>query len=88
MFLRSEASRLSLQNKKSTISSQEIQTAFWLLLPGELAKQGVSECTEAVTKYTSSTPSMELTLSWWGGLSTKKFQAECVNEKSSTERRS
>ena len=32
-------------------------------------------------------PSMELTLSRWGGLSTKKFQPECVNEKSSAERR-
>ena len=33
-------------------------------------------------------PSMELTLSRWGGLSTKKFQSECVNEESSTERHS
>ena len=32
--------------------------------------------------------SIEITLSWWGGLSTKKFQPECVNEESSTERRS
>ena len=31
---------------------------------------------------------MELTLSRWGGLSTKKFQPERVNEESSTERRS
>ena len=31
---------------------------------------------------------MELTLSQWEGLSTKKFQPECVNEESSTERRS
>ena len=31
---------------------------------------------------------MELTLSRWGRLSTKKFQSECVNEDSSTERRS
>ena len=50
----SEASRLSLQNKKSTISSREIQTAVRLLLPGELAKHAVSEGTKAVTKYTSS----------------------------------
>ena len=34
------------------------------------------------------TPSVELTLPWWGGLSTKKFQPECVNEKSSTDHRS
>ena len=33
-------------------------------------------------------PSMELNLSRWGSLSTKKFQAECVNEESSNERRS
>ena len=44
----SEASRLSLQNKKSTISSREIQTAVRLLLPGELAKHAVSEGTKAL----------------------------------------
>src|ERR1700723_1780325 len=49
-----EASRLSHYNKKSTISSREIQTAIRLLLPGELAKHAVSEGTKAVTKYTSS----------------------------------
>ena len=31
---------------------------------------------------------MEPTLSRWGGLAIKKFQLECVNEESSTERRS
>eukprot|EP01135_Chromosphaera_perkinsii_P004457 Nk52_evm13s282 gene=Nk52_evmTU13s282 len=50
----SEASRLAQINKKSTISSREIQTAVRLLLPGELAKHAVSEGTKAVTKYTSS----------------------------------
>ena len=50
----SEASRLAIQNKKSTMSSREIQTAVRLLLPGELAKHAVSEGTKAVTKYTSS----------------------------------
>ena len=50
----SEASRLAHYNKKSTISSREIQTAIRLLLPGELAKHAVSEGTKAVTKYTSS----------------------------------
>ncbi|XP_065272318.1 histone H2B type 1-B-like [Emys orbicularis] len=50
----SEASRLALYNKRSTISSREIQTAVRLLLPGELAKHAVSEGTKAVTKYTSS----------------------------------
>ena len=49
-----EASKLSQQNGKSTISSREIQTAVRLLLPGELAKHAVSEGTKAVTKYTSS----------------------------------
>jgi histone H2B len=48
-----EASRLAHYNKKSTISSREIQTAVRLLLPGELAKHAVSEGTKAVTKYTS-----------------------------------
>ncbi|KAK3742942.1 hypothetical protein QZH41_003860 [Actinostola sp. cb2023] len=49
-----EASRLAHYNKKSTITSREIQTAVRLLLPGELAKHAVSEGTKAVTKYTSS----------------------------------
>ena len=33
-----EASKLASYNKKSTISSREIQTAVRLILPGELAK--------------------------------------------------
>ncbi|VDP62081.1 unnamed protein product, partial [Heligmosomoides polygyrus] len=41
-----QASRLAHYNKRSTISTREIQTAVRLILPGELAK--------AVTKYTSS----------------------------------
>ena len=49
-----EAGRLVRYNKKSTLSSREIQTAVRLLLPGELAKHAVSEGTKAVTKYTSS----------------------------------
>ena len=49
-----EASRLAHYNKKSTITSREIQTAVRLLLPGELAKHAVSEGTKHVTKYTSS----------------------------------
>ncbi|XP_062438991.1 late histone H2B.L4-like [Rhea pennata] len=47
-----EASRLAHYNKRSTITSREIQTAVRLLLPGELAKHAVSEGTKAVTKYT------------------------------------
>ncbi|CAI9728563.1 histone H2B, gonadal-like [Octopus vulgaris] len=53
-LIASEASRLAHYNKRSTISSREVQTAVRLLLPGELAKHAVSEGTKAVTKYTSS----------------------------------
>ena len=49
----SEAGKLVRVNKKSTLSSREVQTAVRLLLPGELAKHAVSEGTKAVTKYTS-----------------------------------
>ncbi|KAL5961721.1 Histone H2B Fragment [Taenia solium] len=42
-------SRLAHYNRKSTITSREIQTAVHLLLPGGLAKS-----TKAVTKYTGS----------------------------------
>ena len=48
------ALRLVHYNKRSTITSREIQTAVCLLLPGELAKHAASEGTKAVTKYTSS----------------------------------
>ncbi|XP_072887283.1 histone H2B 1/2-like [Hemitrygon akajei] len=37
-----EAPRLAHYNKRSTITSREIQTAVRLLLPGELAKHAVS----------------------------------------------
>jgi hypothetical protein len=36
-------------NKKSTLTSREIQTSVRLMLPGELAKHAVSEGTKAVT---------------------------------------
>jgi histone H2B len=49
----SEASKLAAYNKRTTLSSREVQTAVRLLLPGELAKHAVSEGTKAVTKYTS-----------------------------------
>ncbi len=52
--LAAEASRLAHYNKRSTITSREIQTSVRLLLPGELAKHAVSEGTKAVTKYTTS----------------------------------
>ena len=50
----SESAKLVRYNKKSTLSSREVQTAVRLLLPGELAKHAVSEGTKAVTKYSSS----------------------------------
>jgi histone H2B len=50
-----EASKLASYNKKSTISSREIQTAVRLILPGELAKHAVSEGTKAVTSMSSFT---------------------------------
>jgi histone H2B len=49
-----EASKLSTYNKKSTISSREIQTAVRLILPGELSKHAISEGTKSVTKFSSS----------------------------------
>ncbi|KAH8919568.1 histone-fold-containing protein [Atractiella rhizophila] len=49
----SEASKLASYNKKSTISSREIQTAVRLILPGELSKHAISEGTKSVTKYSS-----------------------------------
>ncbi|KAJ8326717.1 hypothetical protein BDV3_001370 [Batrachochytrium dendrobatidis] len=49
-----EASKLASYNKRSTISSREVQTSVRLILPGELAKHAVSEGTKAVTKYQSS----------------------------------
>ena len=52
--LATEAGRLARYNKKSTLSSREIQTSVRLTLPGELAKHAVSEGTKAVTKFTSS----------------------------------
>ena len=48
-----EAGKLARYNKKSTLSSREVQTAVRLLLPGELAKHAVSEGTKAVTKFSS-----------------------------------
>ena len=50
-----EASKLAHYNKRSTITSREIQTAVRLLLPGELAKHAVSEGTKAVTKFNAAT---------------------------------
>ena len=46
-----ESSKLASYNKRSTISSKEIQTAVRLILPGELSKHAVSEATKAIAKY-------------------------------------
>ncbi|KAJ7877788.1 histone-fold-containing protein [Mycena leptocephala] len=51
----SEASKLPQYSKKSSISSQEIQTSVRLILPGELAKHTISEGTKSVTKFSSVT---------------------------------
>lgn len=48
-----EAGKLARINKKSTLSSREVQTAVRLVLPGELARHAVAEGTKAVTKFTS-----------------------------------
>ncbi|KAF9610030.1 hypothetical protein IFM89_019670 [Coptis chinensis] len=53
-ILNQESSRLARYNKKSTITSREIQTTVRLVHLGELAKHAVSEGTKAVTKFTSS----------------------------------
>ncbi len=49
-----EAGRLVRYNKKSTISSREIQTAVRLVLPGELAKHALAEGIKAISKYANS----------------------------------
>lgn len=49
----SEASKLASYNKKSTISSRELQTSVRLILPGELSKHASAEATRSVTKFSS-----------------------------------
>ncbi|XP_043585901.1 histone H2B-like [Bombus pyrosoma] len=49
-----EASCLSKYSNRNIITSREIQTVVRLLLPGQLAKQAVSQGTKAVTKYIKS----------------------------------
>ena len=49
-----EAKRLAHYNRRSNVTSWEVQIAILLLLPGELAKHAVSEGTKATTKYTMS----------------------------------
>ena len=53
VFEDSQRVRVLHYNKRSTISSREIQTAVRFRFPAN-AKHAVSEGTKAVTKYTSS----------------------------------
>ena len=47
----SEAGKLCKMNKRSTLSSRDVQSAIRLVLPGELSKHAVSEGTKAMTKF-------------------------------------
>ena len=47
-----EAGKLCRMNKKSTLSSWEVQSAINLVLPGELSKHAVSEGSKAMAKFT------------------------------------
>uniref|UniRef100_A0A8C3W9M9 Core Histone H2A/H2B/H3 domain-containing protein n=1 Tax=Catagonus wagneri TaxID=51154 RepID=A0A8C3W9M9_9CETA len=49
-----EASHLVSSSKRSTITSQEIQTSVRLLLPGEIGRHAVSVATKAIIRYTTS----------------------------------
>ncbi len=51
-----KAAFLTIKAGRKTIGSRDIQSAVTLVLPGELAKHGVSEGTKAVHKYTSGEP--------------------------------
>lgn len=46
-----EATRLTNYNKRTTVTSREIQTVARLIIPGELCKHAVSEGTQAVKRY-------------------------------------
>ncbi|CAJ0644329.1 7575_t:CDS:2 [Entrophospora sp. SA101] len=47
----SEASKLAAYNKRSTITSHDIQYAIKLILPGELARNAIFEGVKAVDRY-------------------------------------
>ena len=51
-----EGTQLSTHAKRSTLSTNELQTAVRLILPGELAKHAVAEGSKAVSKYKGSAP--------------------------------
>ena len=65
-------------------SKISLEKNFYLITPVSFS---LHSDVQIKRKHTSITPSMELTLPRWGGLSTKKFQLECVNKESLTERR-
>ncbi|XP_073746790.1 histone H2B-like [Callorhinus ursinus] len=46
-----EASRLARFNKRSTITTRDIQTAVRLVLPGEIGKHAISEAIKAVIRF-------------------------------------
>jgi histone H2B len=48
-----EASKLNRYQKKSTISSNDIQAAVKLILPGDLAEHAIAEGTRALSKFTT-----------------------------------
>lgn len=52
--LAAEASRLVVLNHRSTMTSNEIQTAVRLLLPGDLGKHAMAEGVKAIAKYSRS----------------------------------
>lgn len=48
-----EASKLNRYQRKHTISSNDIQAAIKLILPGDLAEHAIAEGTRAITKLLS-----------------------------------
>jgi len=69
-----EAAKLATYNKKSTISSREIQTSCRLILPGELAKHAVSEGTKAITKYSASVTNSKKISTGKGGVKKPEYE--------------
>lgn len=52
--LATEAARLAVMNKKSTISSREIQTSVKLIIPGQLGTNAIAEGARALARYSHS----------------------------------
>ena len=48
-----DACRLAIYSNRTTMTSREIQSAFRLVLPGELGKHAVSEATKALSKFSA-----------------------------------